>query len=744
MLGREHTLREAEERFRLALDEAPIGMALVGLDGRFLRVNRALCEIVGYSREELTALTFQQITHPEDVDIDVALAERLFGGEIPRYQLAKRYIRKDGSIADVMLHGSVVRDAAGAPLYGIAQVQDITEQKRSEEALRRSESRFRDLFEQLSDGVFVADLSGRYTDVNAAGCRMLGYAREEIVGKSIMDLIPPEDVPRLAESREQMLEPGHVHTGEWSLRRKDGAMLPVEISAKILSDGRWQAVVRDVSERRRAEAELRRSEESLARAQRVAHVGSWEWNLRTGEVWHSMELYRLFGVDPSPRYAHPLSLLDLCAPSEREWIRRVVEDAVRNGSRYCIEHRVERPDGTERFVLQQGEPVFERGQLVSMIGTVLDITERKRAELETERSLRRLDAVLSLAPTAIIVMRGENSEEITLNECAEALMGRAFSPRGGLAQYAGYVLDASGAPVPVGELPGARALRGETTEGLELQIANPARGLVPVLVNAAPIRRIDSGEPEAVVAFQDTSPLKELERLRAEWSSIIAHDLRQPVSTIALASELIRSALPADVETTHLERIARATRRLRRMIDDLLDSSRLEARQLQLTKREVDLVALARESAAQMVPQAAPRAIELVTNERALTAEVDPDRVAQVLENLLTNAVKYGAPDTPIVIELRREGRGACISVTNEGETIPPAELPFLFRRFQRSEGARTSPVKGLGLGLYISRELVEAHGGRIAAESTAGRTTFRVWLPMPAEARLGPDARPS
>lgn len=124
--------KEAEKRFRLTLDEAPIGMAIVALDGRFVRVNRALCDIVGYEPEELTGLTFQAITHPEDLDIDLALAGQLERGEIPRYQLEKRYIRKDGSVVPILLSGSVLRDPEGAPVHFIAQVEDITERKRIE------------------------------------------------------------------------------------------------------------------------------------------------------------------------------------------------------------------------------------------------------------------------------------------------------------------------------------------------------------------------------------------------------------------------------------------------------------------------------------------------------------------------------------------------------------------------------------------------------------------------------------
>ena len=153
----EEALQESEERFRLTIDEAPIGMALVALDGRFVRVNRALCEIVGYGSTELTGLTFQAITHPDDRDADLALLDQLARGEIPRYQLGKRYIRKDGTIVDVMLSRSILRGRGGAPLLYIAQIEDITERKRTEKALRDVDASLDAIIENLPLMVFVKD-----------------------------------------------------------------------------------------------------------------------------------------------------------------------------------------------------------------------------------------------------------------------------------------------------------------------------------------------------------------------------------------------------------------------------------------------------------------------------------------------------------------------------------------------------------------------------------------------------------
>ena len=137
-----------------------IGMALVSLDGRFLRVNRALCQIVGYDPEELVRMRFQDITHPEDLESDMEQVERLLRGEIDRYRLAKRYLRKNGSIVDVLLNASIVRDREGAPVHFIAQVEDVTDRRRTEQALLASERLLRGLYENALDAIVLSDSAG--------------------------------------------------------------------------------------------------------------------------------------------------------------------------------------------------------------------------------------------------------------------------------------------------------------------------------------------------------------------------------------------------------------------------------------------------------------------------------------------------------------------------------------------------------------------------------------------------------
>jgi diguanylate cyclase (GGDEF)-like protein/PAS domain S-box-containing protein len=263
--------------------------------------------------------------------------------------------------------------------------------------LALSEKRYRSLLEQAPEGIFVADLNGRYTEVNDAGCRLLGYTHAEIIGKTIIDYIPPADVERLMQSREQMLH-GDIHTAEWTLRRKDGSFVPVEVSAKILPDGRWQGFVRDISERKRAIQALRDSEQRWQFALEGARDGVWDWNLLTNEVFFSRQWKAMLG------YAEH-ELADLLA----EWDKRVHPDDKARAYAdidkhlkgetpyYQNEHRLLCKDGTYKWILDRGMIVARdpAGKPTRLIGTHTDMTERKQAE-DTIRELSLVDELTGL------------------------------------------------------------------------------------------------------------------------------------------------------------------------------------------------------------------------------------------------------------------------------------------------------------------------------------------------------------
>lgn len=358
-----------------------------------------------------------------------------------------------------------------------------------------------------------------------------------------------------------------------------------------------------------------------------------------------------------------------------------------------------------------------------------------RTAVEAERA--RLQTILESAPYAILYVESE-SGQVLVNPAAVELLGRQPGASDGLAQFEGKVLRPSGEPVPLGDLPVSNALRGQVRRAEEYAIQRPDGSRLPVLVGAAPVRQPDGRIIGAVTVFEDISSMKELERLREEWASIIAHDLRQPVAVIAgyisILERLLAQQATADGEVTAkaVRHISAAARNLDKMVGDLLDISRLEARRLTLEKQKVDLPALVQAVAERAASVTPGHAVKVGVAGEIPILWADPRRIEQVLGNLLSNASKYGYSDTEIQVQVERRDGEVQVLVSNDGPGIPADELPHLFTRFYRARQSREERAPGLGLGLYISRGLVEAHGGRIWAESTRGKvTTFGFGLPV-------------
>ncbi len=254
-------LRASEALLDSAFENAAIGMSLVAPDGRWLRVNRSLSVFLGYSPAELLATDFQTLTHPDDLNADLALVHQVLAGEIPSYQMEKKYFHKDGRTLHAMLSVSLVRDASDAPLYFVSQIQDIGLRKAAEEAVRASELKFRLVLDRLAEGMFVIDpATGRFAEVNAALLAMLGYTADEFLSLTLTELVagePPESVGRNFEGiHDALAKHGRHDLGRKHLRRRDGGVVPVEVRVSLVptgGDGLHAVIVRDMTEQVAAE-----------------------------------------------------------------------------------------------------------------------------------------------------------------------------------------------------------------------------------------------------------------------------------------------------------------------------------------------------------------------------------------------------------------------------------------------------------------------------------------------------------
>jgi PAS domain S-box-containing protein len=250
----EQALRDSEELYRSTFEKAPVGIAHLNPDGQWLRVNKQLCDIVGYTQEELLSLKYQDITHPEDLAEDVAQAEEIIAGRVDRYSMRKRYLRKDSSIVWVNLTVSCVRDSARKVKHFISIVEDVTGRLEAEEARAKLAS----IIESSDDAILSKDLNGVITTWNEGARRILGYAPEEIIGRSTMTFIPPELQDEETHILERLRRGERIEHIETVGIAKDGSRLNVSLTVSPVKDSLGNvigasAIARDITERKGAE-----------------------------------------------------------------------------------------------------------------------------------------------------------------------------------------------------------------------------------------------------------------------------------------------------------------------------------------------------------------------------------------------------------------------------------------------------------------------------------------------------------
>ena len=618
---------------------------------------------------------------------------------------------------------------------------------RAHTALAASRAEMRELFQQAPDGIFVADLEGRYTDVNRAGCEMLGYAREEIVGKTIVDLIPAEDVGRLAASKQHLLA-GKAEVSEWRLLRKDGAQVPVELNAKILPDGRWQAFVRDISERRRIEDERQVFVSLLENSSDFIGIAD-----PSGKpIYLNPAGRRMVGL-PADFPVEKVQIVDCYPAEERAFaadviLKTMVERGRWSGETYFRHWQTEKaiPVSDEHFMIRDPS-----GQRVLGMGTVTrDISERKRVEKE-QRFLAEAGAVLasSLDYEQTLSTLGQLMVREFADWCIVDIVENDSRPRRlkvisarasqaslaarlerlpldrRLPHLAGLVLDTRRPFLVERVTPEktriVRAERGASRAFSATSIPDRSWGCrsssaasscgVLVLISSNPSRTYKPDDLRMAEALAERAALAiengrlyqtalHATQLRDEVLGVVAHDLRNPLAAITMAATALRRR-GAEGEPRNLkpvESIVRTAGRMNRLIGDLLDVSVIEAGQLGIERARVSTRHLLTDCAEAQRSLAASASLDL----RLELADDLPDvwgdqhRLLQVLENLVGNAIKF----TPV------QGRITVGAAPRDGEVlfwVADTRLRHLARRASTrlrpllAGAQRRSPRRGIG-----------------------------------------------
>lgn len=386
-------ISERDVAFSAILETIVDGIVIADAAGAIVLTNRAAEAILGRRGADVMGLPLDGAVPGLEAPV-----RQLREGAVVR-GLELRYPRPGGETRALLVNGAPMRGEHGALTGLVVTFADVTERMRTFAQLEASERRFRELTEQSADIIGYVSLDGKILYVSPAARTILGYAPEEMIGRASQDFVHPDDRAILAGTVD--VSPADVFTAEFRARRKDGSLCWLDTARRVVRDASDTAVgflviSRDVTERRAAAEMLQRTADALALAQEIAHVGSFQHDVAGGTASWSDELYRIYGVSPETFAVRTDSLWHFDHPDDTAAVRHAVDAARRDRTVYEVEHRIIRPDGTERWVVERGRYTYDdAGAPVAIAGTVLDTTDRKRAE-ERATHLAHHDALTGL------------------------------------------------------------------------------------------------------------------------------------------------------------------------------------------------------------------------------------------------------------------------------------------------------------------------------------------------------------
>ena len=498
---------------------------------------------------------------------------------------------------------------------------------------------------------------------------------------------------------------------------------------------RWRQNLQMLEER---EAALARSEERYELAVRGSGVGLWDRNAITGGLYLSPRVLEILGITDPHFVADRNELLGRVHPHDIGIVGPELFRAVQQKRPYDIEGRVRRFDDTYIWVRLRGVPVFDdAGTLVRVAGSMDDITARKKAEAALKASEESFRNTMDSAAIGMALI-SPAAKLVKVNKALLALTGygEAELMRVGARDLFPEAFDEDRRQI-------ARLLSGEI-DHYEMEQKFIAKGGKPVwmLTNATLARNPDGSPQHIVKQLLNISERKEMDRMKSEFISVVSHELRTPLTAIrgslGLMATAMRDSLPP--KALHLVEIGyRNSERLIALVNDILDMEKLAANRMAFEPRLENLAALAEQAVESNAAYGEKYKVAYLVENRAadLHVLVDPDRLAQIFANLLSNAAKFSPVGGQVRVVIRAKSGRARIEIIDRGPGIPEEFKPRIFGRFVQADSSIARAKGGTGLGLHITRELVERMGGKIGFDSAAGEgTTFWVEFPIVETAR--------
>jgi len=757
----EEALRESNERWVRVVETVADGIMVLDRDGRLTYANQNTEQTFGLPRQEILnrfhddpAWQYLSLEERPIAREDYPFA-RMMRLKKPVIGLEAILVRPDSKRTILAINMVPLRDERGEIEGAVSTFLDITPRIEFERTLERqrreSESLARELesiLDNISTAVAITDAEGRVLRANPALAQMARRPERQILGRTMAEVFGVLVGDTLRERAWRRGRPATQHgAGIAFPSAPERGMTYWDITAVPITapDGRIERMLTAFTEV--TEHVLARQVIELERARLRTVLATLPVGVliidAEGRVVESNEAAeRIYGGTvslPAPLQEYRdgkawwVDSGEPVQPAQWTSLRAIAGDQPIINDELVIECA----DGSRATILNSAAPLHDvDGRVSGAVVVIQDITERQQGEAERKRLLAELEATFASIVDGLVVHDTEGNITRT-NPAASRMLGFTDGEwREPVAERWGrlHAEMPDGAPFSLEELPALRALHGETLQGIVLLVHNPWGEALWLSASSAPIRGPEGEILGAVAAYTDITPLHELQQEREITIHTISHDLRAPLSVIRGHGDLLKETLEAEhaqgEKLESVNAILRGASRMNVMIQDLVDAARLEGGKLQLNRQLVNLGAYLRELLQRSAAAMEVDRIQLEIPSNLPPVAADYDRLERIMTNLLSNALKYSAPGTPVWVRARQECDDVVVSVTDQGAGIDPRDLPHIFERFYRVKGERKT--ESVGLGLYITRMLVEAHGGHIRVESEVGKgSTFTFTLPV-------------
>ena len=746
--SRKEVLQQNDARSRLIADLTPVGIIQGDVDGHIHFCNDAFCRITGRSREQFLSgqAGWASITPPEWLaDDERAIDLVRESGSCPPYE--KEYLRPDGTRVPVLVGFTLFGDERRQTA---AFVLDLSEQKRAEREIRESQARFKATFDNAAVGIALVDRNGHWLQVNDRLCAIVGYSRDELLSSRFQAITHPADLLTDLALAEEVVEGRRSNYSiEKRYLRKDGgwAWVNLTVSAKLADDGSFDhfiSVVEDISKRHDAE-------ESLQAALSASRTGTFRWNIVTNEIWWDTELRHIFGLPSDAPIGAIEDFLTRVHPDYREAVVAELQRCNELGKDFDLELKILWPDGSERWIYDRGRALRDpSGKPVLMTGACVDITERKLAEQDVRERERTLRAVTDNTPD-MLARFDRDLRHVFVSQSVERMSGIPAS------QYLGRTNRELGMPAHLCRL-WEDALTNVFTRGQPVSIEFEYQGVdqlhyfssrcIPETGPDGVVEHVLAVAHDRTLEHQAQQALREADRRKDEFLATLAHELRNPLAPLRNGLTILQKLGVSDQVVRVRDMMERQLAHMVRLVDDLLDVSRVTTGKVVLRK---DMITL--QTAVQFAVEATRPHIEAAGHRlrvdlplEALWVHGDQTRLSQVTTNLLTNAAKYTPGGGDIRLRVFHRAPHAVIEVTDSGVGIPADSLPHVFEMFSQVNATLERSQGGLGIGLALVKALVELHNGEVNAHSDGpGRgSTFVVRIPAINESLIGRPLLPA